>query len=78
MTINETIKLKQIEVELRDNNYSIDFMVKNIQLLLDYSNGCAAAEYARRNNISYQGARKQTKERKVENVGGVPFCFNVT
>ena len=76
MTAIEKELLNYIERLIISGEISLDFMVKNIELSLEYSNGCSASEYSRRNNITYNGAKTETKTRLVKKIGGIPFCFD--
>jgi hypothetical protein len=76
MTDIEKRMLQKLESLITNGDLSVEFLVKNIELCLEYSNGITAAEYARQNKKSYNGAVKETRDRIVRKIGGIPFCFS--
>ena len=75
MTDKEIDKLNEIAKMIHSGECSFDFLVQNIELSLSYSNGMVASVFAKKHGISYNGAIKETKTRKVRKIGGALFCF---
>ena len=75
MTATEKELLNYIERLIISNELSLEFLVKNIELNMGYSNGMTAANYHKRKGISYNGAKTPTKKRIVHKLDGIPFCF---
>lgn len=54
----EILALKKLGESIHTGKWSNDGMVKLIELIGDYLNPLSIQEFADRNNISYQAARK--------------------
>lgn len=68
MTEKEVVKLIEIEKYIYENNISNVFLIQLIELGFNYLNLKTIPQYAKDNNMSYNGVKKYRKIIKIRNM----------
>lgn len=73
----EQLSLKRLEIAILEDRWSDEALVKLIKLAGEYINIMSVSEYAKKNNISYPGARKNAATRKNIELFNTKFIIHV-
>ena len=72
----EQKSLKKLEETIQKGNWSNNALVELIKLAGEYLNIKTVAKYAADNKISYPGANKETKNRKIKIIFDTKFIID--